>query len=90
MLIKIFKILQILCAVYGWEVVNNHVCSGKSVDNPVTQASLPAERFDLRHTYHAQEFLLTGAASLLLLRENRWGTAPHKVRGIGESMKQLK
>ena len=25
MLIKIFKILQTLCAVYGWEVVNNHV-----------------------------------------------------------------
>ena len=49
MLIKIFKILQALCAVYGWEVVNNHVRSGRSVDNPVTQASLPAERFDLRH-----------------------------------------
>ena len=48
MLIKIFKILQILCAVYG-----------RSVDNPVTQASLPAERFDLRHPCHAQEFLLT-------------------------------
>ena len=35
MLIKTFKILQTLCAVYGWEVV--------------TQASLSAERFDLRH-----------------------------------------
>ena len=44
MLIKTFKILQTLCAVYGWEVVNNHVGSSKSVDNPVTQASLPAER----------------------------------------------
>ena len=30
------------------EVVNNHVF-GRSMDNPVTQASLPAERFDLRH-----------------------------------------
>ena len=59
------------------------------MDNPVTQASLPAERFDLRHPCHAQEFLLTGAARLLLLRENRWGTAPHKVRGVGESMKQV-
>ena len=33
-------ILQILCAVYGWEVV--------------TQASLSAERFDLRHPCHTQ------------------------------------
>ena len=40
MLIKIFKILQTLCAVYGWEVV--------------TQASLSAERFDLRHTCPTQ------------------------------------
>ena len=40
MLIKIFKILQTLCAVYGWEVV--------------TQASLSAERFDLRHPCHTQ------------------------------------
>ena len=57
------------------------------MDNHVTQTSLPAERFDLRHSCHTQEFLLTEAASLLL-RENRWGTAPHKVRGVGESMKQ--
>ena len=49
MLIKTLKILQTLCAVYGWEVVNNHVCSGRSMDNPVTQASFPAERFDLRN-----------------------------------------
>ena len=54
MLIKILKILQTLCAVYGWEVVNNHVPSGRSMDNPVTQASLPAERFDLRHPCHTQ------------------------------------
>ena len=54
MLIKILKILQTLCAVYGWEVVNNHVCSGRSVDNPVTQASLSAERFDLKHPCHTQ------------------------------------
>ena len=54
MLIKNFKILQTLCAVFGWEVVNNHVYSGRSVDNPVTQASLSAERFDLRHPCHTQ------------------------------------
>ena len=66
------------------------MCSGKSVDNPVTQASLPAERFDFRHPCHAQEFLLTGAASLLLLQENQWGTAPHEVRGVGWSMKQYR
>ena len=58
------------------------------MDNPVTQASLSAERFDLRHPCHAQEFLLTGSASLLLLGENWWGTAPRKVRGVGESIKQ--
>ena len=40
MLIKTFKILQTLCAIYGWEVV--------------TQASLSAERFDLRHPCHTQ------------------------------------
>ena len=27
---------------------------GKSMDNPVRQASLPAERFDLRHPCHTQ------------------------------------
>ena len=54
MLIKILKILQTLCAVYGLEVVNNHVCSGRSMDNPVTQASLPAERYDPRHPCHTQ------------------------------------
>ena len=40
MLIKTFKILQTLCAVYGWEVV--------------TQASLSAESFDLRHPCQIQ------------------------------------
>ena len=54
MLIKILKILQTLCAVYGWEVVNNHVRSGRSMDNHVTQASLSAERFDLKHPCHTQ------------------------------------
>ena len=28
--------------------------SGKSMDNPVTQASLSAERFDLKHPCHTQ------------------------------------
>ena len=28
--------------------------SGRSLDNPVTQASLPAEWFDLRHPCHTQ------------------------------------
>ena len=40
MLIKTFKVLQTLRAVYGLEVV--------------TQASLSAERFDLRHPCHTQ------------------------------------
>ena len=55
MLTETFKILQTLCAVYGSEVVNNHVCSSRSVDDPVTQASLPAERFDQRHSFYMQE-----------------------------------
>ena len=29
--------------------MNNHVRSGRSMDNPVTQASLSAERFELKH-----------------------------------------
>ena len=48
MLIKTFKILQTLCAVYGCYVF------GRSMDNPVTQASLSAEKFDLRHPCHTQ------------------------------------
>ena len=28
--------------------------SGRNMDNPVTQASLPEERFDLRHPCHTQ------------------------------------
>ena len=54
MLIKTLKILQNSRAVYGSEVVNSHVRSGRSMDNPVTQASLSAERFDLRHPCHTQ------------------------------------
>ena len=43
----------------------------------------------MKHSCHAQEFLLTGAASLLLLREKwLWGRAPCKVRGVGESINQ--
>ena len=47
MLIKTFKILQTLCV---WLRGSKQSCaSGRSMDNPVTQTSLPAERFDLRH-----------------------------------------
>ena len=47
MLIKTFKILQTLCV---WLRGSKQSCaSGRSMDNPVTQASLSAERFDLRH-----------------------------------------
>ena len=34
-----------------------------------------------------RNFYWLGAARLLLLWGNRWGTAPHKVRGVGKSMK---
>ena len=57
MLIKTFKILQnSLCCLRlrGSKQSCAIMCSGSSVDNPVTQASLPAERFDLRHPYPTQ------------------------------------
>ena len=49
MLIKTLKILQnSLCCL--WLRGSKQSCgSGSSMDNPVTQASLSAERFDLRH-----------------------------------------
>ena len=40
---------------YGWEAVNNHVRSCKSLDKPVRQARKPSEGFELKHSYHAQE-----------------------------------
>ena len=52
MLIKTFKILQnsLFCL---WLRGSKQSC-GRSMDNPVTQASLSAERFDLRHPCHTQ------------------------------------
>ena len=49
MLIKTLKILQnSLCCL--WLRGSKQSCgSGRSMDNPVTQASLSAERFDLRY-----------------------------------------
>ena len=49
MLIKTLKILQnSLCCL--WLRGSKQSCgSGSSMDNPVTQAGLSAERFDLRH-----------------------------------------
>ena len=47
MLIKTLKILQNpLCCL--WLRGSKQLC-GRSMDNPVTQASLSADRFDLRH-----------------------------------------
>ena len=47
MLIKTLKILQnSLCCL--WLRGSKQSC-GRSMDNPLTQASLSAERFDLRH-----------------------------------------
>ena len=52
MLIKTLKILQnSLCCL--WLRGNKQSC-GRSMDNPVTQASLSAERFDLKHLCHTQ------------------------------------
>ena len=47
MLIKTFKILQTLCAVYGWEVVNNHVRNGRSMDNPDLKHPCPTQGREL-------------------------------------------
>ena len=78
MLIKTLKILQ--NSVYGWEVVNNHVCSGRSVDNPVTQASLSAERFDLKHPCHTQGREHGDlAANISPTNENPFTNAPLKI-----------
>ena len=54
MLIKTLKIVQnSLCCL--WLRGSKQSCgSGRSMDNPVTQASLPAERFDLRYPCHTQ------------------------------------
>ena len=52
MLIKTLKILQnSLCCL--WLRGSKQSC-GRSMDNPVTQASLSAERFDLKHPCHTQ------------------------------------
>ena len=51
MLIKTLKILQNSLWLRGSK---QSCASGRSMDNPVTQASLPAERFDLRHPCHTQ------------------------------------
>jgi hypothetical protein len=74
MLTKTFKILQTLCAVYGLEVVNNQVHSSRSVENPVTQASLPAERFALRHSFYMQETI--NWSSKLIFQRKVVGDSP--------------
>ena len=49
MLIKTFKILQNSLCCLWLRGSKQSRASGRSMDNPVTQASLSAERFDLRH-----------------------------------------
>ena len=52
MLIKTLKILQnSMCCL---RLRASKQPCGRSMDNPVTQASLSAERFDLRHPCHTQ------------------------------------
>ena len=52
MLLKTLKILKnSLCCL--WLRGSKQSC-GSSMDNPVTQASLSAERFDLKHPCHTQ------------------------------------
>ena len=54
-----------------------------SMDNPVTEASLSAERFDLRHPCHTQEFILT----VFSFSERTSGE--QRPRGVGENIKQI-
>ena len=60
MLVKTLKIPQnCLCCL--WLRGSKQSCaSGSSMDNPVTQDSLSAERFDLRHPCHTQGRELAG------------------------------
>ena len=46
------------------------------MDNPVTQASLPAERFDLRHSCHTQRREL--AAIIGTTNEKRFTNIPNQ------------
>ena len=85
MLTKTFKILQTLCAVYGWEVVNNHGLSSKSVDNPVTQASLPAERFLDWNTLVTPRRFINWSPKLTPFQREVVGDSPlYNVRRAGE------
>ena len=77
MLIKTLKILQnSLCCL--WLRGSKQSCgSGRSMDNPVTQASQSAERFDLRHPCPTQSREL--AAIIDTTNENPFTNVPLKV-----------
>ena len=53
------------------------------MDNPVTQTSLPLERFDLRHSFYLQETIIW-SSKLIPFRGRRWGTVPVNVRSVRE------
>ena len=75
MLIKTLKILQnSLCCL--WLRGSKQSC-GRSMDNPVTQASLSAERFDLRHPCPTQSREL--AAIIDTTNEKPFTNAPLKI-----------
>ena len=40
---------------HGWDVVNNHMRSCKSLDKPAKQARMLTGEFELKCSFHAQE-----------------------------------
>ena len=51
----IVRMFQASRASRGWEAVNNHMCSCRSLNKPVRQARKSSEGFELKHSYYAQE-----------------------------------
>ena len=55
-LIKLFYPLKCLgFPCHGWDVVNKHMCSCKSLDKPGKQDRMLTEGFELKCSFHAQE-----------------------------------
>ena len=51
----IVRMFQASRASRGWEAINNHMHSCKSLDKPVRQVRKPSKGFEWKHSYYAQE-----------------------------------
>ena len=66
-------------------MVTNHVGSSRSVDNPVTQASLPAQRFlDGSTLVTPRRFINRSPKLTPFQREVGGDSPPYNVRRVGE------